>query len=441
VLLVKNAQIVTMNDAGEVLNGDVLISGDRIAAVGEHLAGENCRIINAQGKTVIPGFVQTHVHLCQTLFRGQADGMKLSNWLKTRIWPLEAAHDDESIYYSALLGVAELIAGGTTTVMDMETVHHTDAAFRALAQSGMRAIAGKAMMDTGGGVPPALLEDTSASLATSVKLLEAWHNYDDGRIRYAFAPRFLASCTDQMLVEVGKLARQYGVMVQTHAAENKQESAKVAKERGLREVLYYDRTGLTGANLMLAHCIWLEPGEMQVLKTTDTRVSHCPGANMKLGSGFADVDKMLAEGIKVGLGADGAPCNNTLDMFNEMRLAALVHKPESGPGAMSAHTVMRMATIGGAEAIGLGGETGSLEVGKKADLAIVNLNHPHSRPAFSVDPVSQLVYTGSSHDVEMTIINGKVVWEKGDFATIDWQDVRASSEICIQRLLNRIGAV
>lgn len=437
-LLIKNAQIVTMNKKEEIIKGDLLIHDDRIVSVGPSLNEALAdRVIDATGKTIIPGFVQTHIHLCQTLFRGKGDDLELMDWLKKRIWPLEASHDEESIYYSALLGIGELLQSGTTTIVDMETVSHTDFAFRAIAESGIRALSGKVMMDKGNEVPVGLQEKTAQSIQESVDLLEKWHMYDSGRIQYAFSPRFVVSCTEELLREVQKLSTHYNVMVHTHASENLGEIAIVEKETGMRNVVYLDHLGLANERLILAHCIWLDEQEKQIIKERGVHVSHCPGSNLKLASGIADIPDLLENGSSVSLGADGAPCNNNLDMFNEMRLAALIQKPLHGPTSMNARTVFRMATIGGARAVGMDQEIGSIEAGKKADIAILNLNHFHTFPSYDVDPISRIVYSATRADVETTIVNGKVVMENGLMKTVDKENVLKEADASIKRLLSR----
>ena len=407
-LLLRQGEIITMNPTGDIFQGDLFIEDERIKEVGLDLSHiEADQIIDVRNRTMIPGFIQTHIHLCQTLFRGQADDMELLDWLKNRIWPLEAAHDEESIYYSALLGIGELIRGGTTTLMDMETVHHTDSAFLAMAQSGIRAFSGKVMMDQGASVPDRLLEKTADSLQQSVDLLEKWHNHDDGRLRYAFCPRFVVSCTEELLIGVRDLSQQYGTLVHTHASENRGEIALVEAERGMRNVVYLDHLGLANENLLLAHCIWLDEQEKEIIKNKGVKVIHCPGSNLKLASGIAEIPNLLSRGIVVGLGADGAPCNNNLNMFNEMRMAALIQKPLQGPTAMKAQEVFYMATLGGAKSVGLDQEIGSLEPGKKADLTILNLNTFHTSPAYGVDPISRIVYSATPENVETVLINRK----------------------------------
>lgn len=441
-LLIKNAQIVTMNAQEDIINGDLFIQNRRIEAMGPSLNETMAdRVINASGRTVIPGFVQTHVHLCQTLFRGKGDDLELMDWLKKRIWPLEASHDEESVYYSAMLGIGELLQSGTTTIVDMETVHHTDSAFRAIAESGIRALSGKVMMDKGNEVPLALQEKTAKSIQESVDLLEKWHMYDSGRIQYAFSPRFVVSCTEELLKEVQKLSAHYNVHVHTHASENRGEIAIVEQETGMRNVVYLDHLGLANERLILAHCIWLDEEEKRIIRERGVHVSHCPGSNLKLASGIADVPELLDAGSSVSLGADGAPCNNNLDMFNEMRLAALIQKPIHGPTSMNARTVFRMATIGGARAVGMNHEIGSIETGKKADLAILNLNHFHTFPSYDVDPISRIVYSATRADVETTIVDGKIVMENGMMKTIDRKHILTQADASIKRLLKKTTIV
>ncbi|MBU7594604.1 5'-deoxyadenosine deaminase [Metabacillus halosaccharovorans] len=438
-ILIKNAQIITMNKEEEIITGDIHIVDDRIKNIGPNLnVLQPDKIIDATSKTVIPGFVQTHIHLCQTVFRGQGDDLELMDWLKQRIWPLEAAHDEESIYYSAMLGIGELIQSGTTTIVDMETVHHTEYAFKAIAESGIRALSGKVMMDKGDEVPLPLQENTVRSIRESVDLLEKWHNYDEGRIKYAFSPRFVVSCTEQLLREVQSLSEFYNVMVHTHASENRGEIDIVQKETGMRNIVYLDHLGLANNRLILAHCIWLDEEEKRIIREKGVHVSHCPGSNLKLASGIADTPYMVNEQVSLSLGADGAPCNNNLDMFNEMRLAALIQKPVHGPTSMDAHTVFKMATIGGAKAVGMENDIGSIEIGKKADLAILNLHDFHTSPSYGVDPISRIVYSATRADVETTIINGHIVMEDRIMKSINKKAILTEANHSIKRLLGRI---
>ncbi|CAG7644471.1 5'-deoxyadenosine deaminase [Paenibacillus allorhizosphaerae] len=438
-ILIKHARIVTMNANRDIVDGDVLVENGRLAAIAPELNVQAERVIDARGKVLLPGFVQTHIHLCQTLFRGRADDLELLDWLQRRIWPLEAAHDEESVYYSALLGIGELLRSGTTTILDMETVHHSESAFQAIARSGIRAVSGKVMMDHGANVPAGLLEDTDRSIAESVRLMEKWHGYDGGRVQYAFCPRFVVSCTERLLKEVAALSGAHNVKVHTHASENRGEIALVEQERGMRNVVYLDRIGLATPRLVLAHCVWLDEEEKRIIQERGVKVTHCPASNLKLSSGIAEIPDLLSRHIHVGLGADGAPCNNNLDMFQEMRLSSLIHKVQHGPTVMKAESVLRMATIGGAEVLGMEHEIGSIEVGKKADLQLLDLNDYHTFPSYETDLFSRIVYSATRGEVDTVLVDGRIVMENKQVTTIDKTEVLQQCDTAIKRLLERLN--
>jgi len=416
-ILIKNGTIVTMDAGNSIVRGDLLIRDGKIVETGARINTSADQTIDATGCAVLPGFVQTHIHLCQTLFRGAADDLSLIDWLKKRIWPMEAAHTPESIRASAQLGIAEMIKGGTTCALTMETVRHTEEVLRVVDESGFRATVGKCMMDKGDEMPAALHEKSRESIDESVALIEAWDGKADGRIRCCFAPRFAVSCTKELLAEVATLARDRGVMIHTHASENTKECEMVEQETGMRNVAYLDSLGISGPHVLLAHCVHLDDQEMETLKRNRTNVAHCPSSNLKLGSGIAQVAKMLDRGISVSLGADGAPCNNRLDMFTEMRTAALLQKALHGPEALPATRALQMATIDGARALGLENEIGSLETGKRADVIVVDLAQIHSSP--QTDVVSSLVYSTQPSDVRTTIIDGSIVMRDRELLSLD----------------------
>ncbi|MCM3625824.1 5'-deoxyadenosine deaminase [Paenibacillus glycanilyticus] len=437
--LIRNAVIMTMNAADDIVIGDVLVKGNKIAQIGPNIQEiEADRMIDARGKVLLPGFIQTHIHLCQTLFRGRADDLELIDWLRQRIWPLEAAHNEESVYYSALLGIGELIRSGTTTILDMETVNHTESAFQAILESGIRAVSGKVMMDHGTEVPLPLQEKTEQSLKESVELLEKWHGAAGGRIEYAFCPRFVVSCTEELLTGVRDLSAQYGVKVHTHASENREEISIVESERGMRNIVYLDHIGLARPNLILAHSIWLDEEEKRIIRERGVKVTHCPGSNLKLASGVAQVPELLKEGINVGIGADGAPCNNNLDMFQEMRLTAFIQKVKHGPTVMNAKTVLRMATMGGAHVLGLEDKIGSIEVGKLADLQLLDLEDFHVYPSFDADWYSRVVYAATRGDVDTVWIDGQIVMESRIMKTVDKPLVLREADRTLKELLARL---
>ncbi|WP_407310384.1 5'-deoxyadenosine deaminase [Desulfosporosinus sp. SB140] len=441
-ILFKNAKIVTMNAGREIIDGDLLVDGSQIAAVEQTIEQPADQVIDLHGDLIIPGLIQTHIHLCQTLFRGQADDLELLDWLKLKIWPLEGGHDPESLYDSALLGIGELFLSGTTTIVDMETVHHTKHAFEAILSSGLRALAGKVMMDDpDGDIPPSLQETTEASLQESVDLFEKFNGQGNGRLEVAFTPRFVISCTDTLLKEVSRLAQEKQAFVHTHASENRGEIQVVESTRGMRNIVYLDKVGLTGSKLILAHCIWLDEAEKDILVQSKTRISHCPSSNMKLASGIAPIPELLQRGAEISLSADGAPCSNNLDGFREMRHAALMQKPLHGPTVMPAQKVFELATLGGARALGREKDLGSLEVGKKADLAVVSLQGLHTWPNEHVDVYSQLVYQAYSSDVRLTMVDGQIVMRDRQLLTIDVPQLKKSSTRSLNRVMARVGLV
>jgi len=437
-VLITNGTVVTMDKSDSIVRGDLLIRDGRIAGLGGDDSTNVDEVIDANGCAILPGFVQTHLHLCQTLFRGAADDLSLIDWLKKRVWPMEAAHSAESVRASAQLSIVELIKSGTTCALTMETVRHTEEVLRVVEESGFRATVGKCMMDRGDDVPRELYEETHESVQESLRVIDEWHGRGDGRIRCCFAPRFAISCTRELLREVAQLARKRGVMIHTHAAENQKECEMVEHETGMRNVAYLDALGVSGSHVMLAHCIHLDDAEMAMLARTKTNVAHCPSSNLKLGSGVARVAEMLERGISVSLGADGAACNNRLDMFTEMRTAALLQKALHGPEVLPAARALRMATLEGARALGLEKEIGSLEIGKRADVIVVNLAQAHSIPARD-DVVSALVYSAGSSDVRTTIIDGRVVMRAGQLLTLNETDVIAEANREAGALTKRAG--
>ncbi len=440
-LLLTNGTVVTMNREREVLAGaDVLIQAGRIVRVGRGLkaGGATVRILDVSGQVVLPGLIHGHLHACQTLFRNHADGLELLDWLRERIWPYEAAHDAESLRASADLTFAELIQSGATAALDMGTVRHYDAVFESARDCGFRLVGGKAMMDSGQGLPAGLRETTEASLAESLALLERWHGTHGDRLRYAFAPRFVLSCTEQLLKEVSRLAREKGVRIHTHASENPTECDVVRQRIGQDNIAYFHSLGISGPHVTLAHCVWPTAEEQRMLRETGTVVCHCPSSNLKLASGIAKVPELMDAGVHVCLGADGAPCNNNLDIFMEMRLAALLHKPRVGPLGMPPLRVLEMATLEGARALGLEKEVGSLEEGKRADITVVDLRALHATPA-PENILGALVHSARSTDVVHVLIDGRLVLKDRRLLTLDAQEVAESARKHSARLIERVN--
>ena len=435
-LLIRNGTLLTMNPARDVLQGDILIRDGVIAEI-PSTSRQADSILDASGMLVLPGFVQVHVHLNQTLFRGQADDMDVVDWLRLRIWPLERAHNYASVYASARLSIAEMIRGGTTTAFTMETLNHTEAAFEAADQMGFRATIGNAIMDRWEVGTEMIGEDTQTALQKSLALYKRYHGSAAGRLGYGFCPRGTRNATDELWREVAHLAEERDIRIHSHAAENKEQTERLAQFGG-REIHYLNRMGAVGANLVLAHCVWLTREEQTLLAQNGAHVAHCPSANFKLASGIAPVPEMMQAGINVALGADGAPCNNNLDAFTEMRLAALIHKPRLGPKCMPAETVLEMATLGGARAMGLDAHIGSLETGKKADITLIRRREPHVWPQVGTDPFAEVVYEHHAADVDTVLIDGHVVLQAGQFTRCDVEEILHSAQTELAALLSRV---
>lgn len=439
--LLASGTVVTCDASDTVLEGDVLVDEDGLVeAVGpaKSLRPRGAvRVLDAAGCAVIPGFVQAHVHLCQVLLRGMADDLPLLDWLKQRIWPLEAAHDAASLRASAELGLYETMRAGTTTLLDMGTVRHYDVVFDAAARAGMRLLGGKTMMDVGDGVPKGLRESTKASLAESDALRDAWHGAEGGRLAYAYAPRFILSCTERLFRGVAERSRDTGCIMHTHVAEHPGERAAVRELLGDDDLAVLERWGITGPRAVLAHGVQLTDREAKRLAKNGTRIVHCPSANLKLGSGIARVHDLDGFGVHLALGADGAPCNNNLDPFVEMRHAALLAKVKSGTTTVPAKRALRLATIDGARALGLHDTVGSIEPGKRADLAVVHLGGAHAEPGGDV--YSRLVYACTSRDVRHVLVDGRVVVKRGEHQTLDEGEVLANARREAKKLVARAG--
>jgi cytosine/adenosine deaminase-related metal-dependent hydrolase len=336
-----------------------------------------------------------------------------------------------------MLGAAELLLGGTTAILDMETVRHTGAAFEALESIGLRATAGKCLMDAASN-PASLRESTERALQESADLCAKWHGAAAGRLRYCFAPRFAPSCTGPLLRAVSDLAERAGAVIHTHAAETPLELQIVKRETGNDELTYLDSVGISGPRAALAHCVWVDEEGIARLARQGTNVVHCPSSNLKLGSGVAPIPEMLAAGCRVGLGADGAPCNNRLDAFEEMRAAALIQKPRLGPEALPAPQVLELATLGGARALGLEAEIGSIELGKRADLIVLDLEGMHTQPA-EADLISRIVYSARAADVRHVLVDGRLVVKDGALKTAKVEEIRRAANVQARRLRRAVG--
>ena len=433
-----------MDAARRVLRGDLLVVDDRIAALGDAVpaalralpGGRAPESFDARGALVLPGFVHAHLHLCQTLFRGLAEHSDLLAWLREAIWPLEAAHTDASMAASVRLGACELIAGGVTCVNDMGTVHHADVLCETLAATGLRGFAGPALMDQGEGVPARLLAGAEQALAGALALARRQKH---SRVRVSLAPRFILSCSERLWRDVTEASRAEGLLVHTHLAESPTEGGEVKDAVGSHAAPYFAAHGVLSPRFVGAHGVWLDDDELRLMKSADAALVHCPGSNLKLGSGVADVRAWRRTGVRCGLGSDGAACNNRLDTFAEMGLAAGLARVKHRDDPLPARDVVALATCDGAAALGLGAEVGSLEPGKRADVAVVDIARAHHAPFAGRDPYTTLVHAARADDVRLTLVDGRVLFANGTHKTLDPERVTADARREAQALLMRMS--
>jgi len=442
--LIIPKQIITADKAGSVLkNVAVETDNEVIKSVRKYKESEieafSGEVLRCENLTMIPGFVQTHVHLCQTLFRGLADEMDLMDWLQKRIFPYENAHNKKSLSVSVKLGLNELIHGGTTTLLDMGSLRFQEVIFEELISSGIRAYAGKCLIDTNELFEP-FVSETDDELKSSEELAKAFHNSENGRINYAFAPRFILSCSEKLLKESKEMMNDFpGSLYHSHSSENIRELTEIRKKFRQENIEYFNSLEVIDDFSVLAHCIHINEKEFDILKEKQVRVAHCPSSNLKLGSGIADVPKLLKMGIPVSLGADGAPCNNNLSAFTEMRLAALIQKPVYGPAVLDAETIFRMATIDGARALHLDDVTGSIEEGKRADLVLIDLDNQFKIYSNDEETIySSIVYSSSKEDVIHVMIDGKWAIKDGASLIYDEYDIYHQGVDELHKLLKRL---
>ncbi|WP_121742283.1 5'-deoxyadenosine deaminase [Natronorubrum halophilum] len=414
-------------DAETVIqDGAVVVEDDLIVAVGDRLdCLERYPDHERESYDVLtPGTVGAHVHSVQSLGRGIADDTELLDWLYEYVLPMEASMSPDAMRTAAELGYLEMIESGTTTCIDHLSVAHAGEAFEAARELGIRGRLGKVMMDKD--APPGLLEETDEALAESERLIREYHGVDDGRIRYAVTPRFAVSCTEACLRGTRDLADAYDdVMIHTHASENRGEIAAVEDETGRRNIHWLNEVGLTGEDVVLAHCVWTDESERELLAETGTNVTYCPSSNMKLASGVAPVLDYLDRGINVALGNDGPPCNNTLDPFTEMRQASLLQKVDRlEPQALPAQTVFEMATINGAQAAGFD-RVGKLREGWKADILGLETDVTRGTPIHDV--LSHLTFVAHGDDVQFTMVDGDVLMRDGEVLVADAAAIRSNA--------------
>ena len=403
-IFIKNAQIVTQNKERQIIkNGAILIEGDKIADLGSSISLEKKyarfkkRTINGQGKVVIPGLINAHTHAAMTLLRGFADDLPLQQWLAKKIWPAEAKLKPSDIYQGAKLACQEMLASGTTTFFDM--YWQPEPTIKAVNESGIRGFIGPLIIDLGSvKIGLAQIEQTYNKLKSKI----------NSTIKLTIAPHSIYTVSKETLVWCKKFADQENLLIHIHLSETEQEVKNCLAYHQCRPVEYLEKIGFLGGNVIAAHGCWLSDKEIKILAKRGVSAAHCPTSNLKLASGVMQLSKLLKAGVNVALGTDGPASNNSLDMFSEMKIAALIHKwDEKNPIASDAQTILDTATINGARALKIDDQVGSIDIGKQADIIIVNFTKPHLLPCFN--PVSHLVYAAQGADVEKVVISGKVL--------------------------------
>ncbi len=434
-VLIKNGTLVTMDKGRRILkNFSIGVEGGRIVEISQKIKGEADFVVDASKKIVLPGLINAHTHLPMTLLRGVADDLPLDKWLREVIWPIEAGLEDKHVYAGSLLGCLEMIKTGTTCFNDM--YFFIDEIARAVGEAGMRGVLSWAMIDGGD-------EEKGKRLAAEGERLikrcqQAKSKDKHGRVRVFLGPHAPYTCSEGLLIRAKELADKYKTGVHIHVAETKKEVEDSIKAKGKRPFEYLDSIGFLGGNVLAAHSTWASKKEIGIMRARGVKVAHNPTCNMKLASGVANVPEYVKSGVVVALGTDGPASNNNLDMFEDMKICALLHKLNTGdPSAVPAEQVLEFATINGAKALGLQDEIGSLEVGKKADIILVDTNVPNLTPF--TNPVSHLVYAASGSDVDTMLVDGKMIMEHKQLRTLDQEEVLSFAAEQAKDLLSKTG--
>jgi 5-methylthioadenosine/S-adenosylhomocysteine deaminase len=432
-ILIHNGTILTMDENNTVIpHGSLAVSGDTIHFVGRESEAsmDAGKTLDAEGGLILPGLINSHTHAAMTLFRGLADDLPLMDWLNDYIFPVESKMNAEFVRAGTLLACAEMILSGTTTFCDMYLFEHEVA--RAAREAGMRCLVGEVLYD----FPSPNYGHPEDGLRYTESLIREWK--DDPLVSIAVEPHSLYTCSPELLIASNALALDNHVRLIIHVAETQSEIEEVKKRYGKGPFEHLDSLGILGPHLIADHCVHLDERDIERIAEHKTKAVNNPESNMKLASGISPVPEMLAAGVTVGLGTDGCASNNNLDLFGEMDTAAKAHKIKNlDPTVMNAATVLRMATIEGAKVLGIDTVTGSLEVGKKADIIILDMDKPHLTPMYN--PFSHLVYAVRGHDVRHTIINGSIVMENRSLLTLDISEVMAVANEMAKKVWDWVG--
>jgi len=431
-ILIRGCTVLPMDEKGRVVEkGVIAIRDDVISYVGRETGAPSINaeeVIDGHGKVAVPGLVNCHTHLPMTIFRGVAEDQELDRWLSGTIWPLEAKLEPGDVYDGALLGCVEMIKSGTTCFADM--YFHEDMVAKAVERVGLRAVLAPGIIEAGdSGRGDRLLRE-------GVEFARKFHGFAGGRVRACLGPHAVYTCSPELLVKVRDRASELGIGVHIHLAESRETAKSVKEKYGFTEVKLLESLGFLKSDVLAAHCIYLSEGEMRIMAKRGVKVSYNPVANMKIALGVPKIRDLMGFGVVVGIGTDGPASNNDLDMFDDMRVGALLQKVfYMDSTVLPVRSVLRMATVGGARALGLEKSVGSLEVGKKADVVLIDFGKPHLTPVH--DFYANVVYSARGSDVDTVVVDGKVLMAGGEVKTVDEEEVRVRARESALDLLAR----
>ena len=431
-IIIHDCLILPMDKKNRTIaDGSIAIENGKITYIGKKAKSPSFKgetIIDAHGKIAMPGLINCHTHLPMTLLRGIAEDQPLDKWLRETIWPLEADLQPDDFYHGALLGCLEMIKSGTTCFADM--YFHEDKIAEAVKKAGLRAVLAQGIIEAGN------KEKGERMLKENVYFAKKYHGYADGRITTHLGPHAVYSCSQDILMKVRKAASALNLGIHIHLAESREMAKEVKEKTGFSEVELLENLSFLGPDVLAAHCVHLSKREMALMAKHNVKIAHNPVANMKIAVGVAKIKELMNSGLTVGLGTDGPASNNTLDIFESMKIAALLQKLHyKDPTVLPAETVLRMATIDGAKALGLENSVGSLEVGKEADLILVDFRKPHLTPIH--DPYANIVYSTHGSDVDTVIVQGKILMENRKVKTLEEDKVIRDAEKTAFNLLTR----
>lgn len=427
-ILIKNADVITMNPNNDFLKeSNIAIENENIVAIGDIPNDFNPdKIIDAENMIAMPGLINAHTHAAMSLLRNYSDDLPLWQWLNDKIWPIEAKLTEEDVYWGSMLSAVEMIKGGVTCFQDMYFFMEETA--KAVDASGIRACLGRGLTGPD--------ENDEVRFRETRELYDNWNNIDNGRITVMVAPHAPYTCSKDYLKKVIELAKELEVGIHIHLSESRKEVEDCCKEHGKSPIELMEEIGLFTVPTTAAHCVHLSEKDIKILKDDNVSIVYNPGSNLKLGNGFAPIKELVDAGVNIALGTDGASSNNNLNMFEEINLAALVNKAANeDTTCIPAMKALEMATINGAKAMNREKELGSLEIGKKADIILIDTNKPHMYPKYNM--ISSLVYSAQASDVDTVIINGNIIMRNRILTTVNESKIFENIEKSIYRIMKK----